>query len=113
MKALTIILSAAILSATTLSAHGGGRYEPPRHVKVSHHNNGANWVIPMVIGGVLGYALSEPQRDRVTYVSSVPAPAVYAPPSQVVYTQNAPVYEERWVYFSDCGCERKVLVPIR
>lgn len=104
MKTLAIILASALIATTTLSAHGGGgRYEPPRHVKVSHHNHGANWVVPLVIGGVLGYALSEPRNDRVTYVSS--APVVYAPAQ--------PIYEERWVYFSDCGCERKVLVPVR
>ncbi|AFV98586.1 hypothetical protein B649_11375 [Candidatus Sulfuricurvum sp. RIFRC-1] len=57
-----------------------------------------------MIGGVLGYALSEPRRESVTYVSSVRSPVVYTP---------QPVYEEQWVYFSDCDCQRRVLVPVR
>lgn len=84
--------------------HGG-----PRHVKMSYPRHNNNWVVPLVVGGVLGYALSEPRRESVTYTSSVysgqsVAPAGYAP---------QPVYQEQWVYFSDCDCQRKVLVQVR
>jgi len=101
-------LAAAVLLSSSVHAYGGhdrgGRYEP-RHVKMSnysHNNHRGNWVVPLVIGGVLGYVLSEPRRESVTYVSS--APVVYNP---------QPTYQEQWVYFSDCDCQRKVLVPVR
>jgi hypothetical protein len=102
-----LILSSSLFAS---SHHDrGSRYEAPRHVKMSsynHHNrqHSGNWVVPLVIGGVLGYALSEPRHESVTYVSSNQAPRVYAP---------QPIYQEEWVYFSDCDCQRKVLVRMR
>lgn len=99
------VITAAVLLVSTAYAGGherGGRYEPVRHAKMSSHNH-ANWVVPLVIGGVLGYAFSEPRRESVTYVQSA-TPIVYAP---------QPIYQEQWVYFSDCDCQRKVLVRVR
>lgn len=108
------VMSAALIITSSVYASGGhdhGRgYASPKHMKmsnISHHgsrNNGANWVVPLVIGGVLGYALSEPRRESVTYISRSQAPVVYAP---------QPMYQEQWVYFSDCDCQRKVLVPVQ
>lgn len=108
------VMSAAVILTSSVYASGGhdrgGRYESPRHMRMSNysHNDrghhGANWVIPLVIGGVLGYALSEPRRESVAYVSSAGSSVVYTP---------QPVYEEQWVYFSDCDCQRKVLVRVR
>jgi len=73
----------------------------PGHTRVSQNNHHNNWVIPLVVGGVLGYALSEPRRESVTYVR---APIAYTP---------QPMYQEEWVYFGDCDCQRKVLVRTR
>ncbi|MDD2781596.1 hypothetical protein [Sulfuricurvum sp.] len=105
------VMSAALIITSSVYASGGhdhGRgYASPKHMKMSNnyhsnrHSNG-NWVVPLVIGGVLGYVLSEPRRESVTYVSSVP----------VVYNPQ-PTYQEQWVYFSDCDCQRKVLVPVQ
>jgi hypothetical protein len=100
------VITAAVLLISSANAGGherAGRYESMRHVKMSNHHH-TNWVVPMVIGGVLGYALSEPRRESVTYVQSAPVPVVYAP---------QPIYQEQWVYFSDCDCQRKVLVRVR
>ncbi|MFZ2890276.1 hypothetical protein [Sulfuricurvum sp.] len=114
MKAIsswTAGLAAVVLLSSSVYAYGGhdrgGRYEPQRHMKMSnnyhgHHHSNGNWVVPLVIGGVLGYVLSEPRQESVTYVSS--APVVYNP---------QPTYQEQWVYFSDCDCQRKVLVRVR
>lgn len=115
MKAIsswTAGLAAVVLLSSSLHASGGhdrgGRYESSRHMKMSNYSHngsrhhGGNWVVPLVIGGVLGYVLSEPRHESVTYVSS--APVVYNP---------QPTYQEQWVYFSDCDCQRKVLVPLR
>ena len=109
ISSLTAVMAAVVVLSSSVSASGGhdrGDYGSHRHTKVSnfhHHHNGANWVVPLVVGGVLGYALSEPRRESVTYVSSR-SPVVYAP---------QPAYQEQWVYFSDCDCQRKVLIPIR
>lgn len=115
LRSISAVLSAVMI--LSVSAHAehydndrGGRYVPVQHYghdnRGDYHHNGGNWVVPLVIGGFLGYVLSEPRRENVTYVESVstPAPVIYAP---------QPVYEERWVYFSDCDCQRKVLVPVR
>jgi len=113
------VMTAAVILTSNVYASGGhdrggydrgGRYESPRHMRMSNYSHNdrrhhsANWVVPLVIGGVVGYALSEPRRESVTYVSSVRSPVVYTP---------QPVYEEQWVYFSDCDCQRRVLVPVR
>ncbi|MGA9045839.1 hypothetical protein [Sulfuricurvum sp.] len=112
IRPLSALVSAVLILSVSAYAdgrHNRGGYESPRHVKMSSYNHynrhsGGNWVVPLVIGGVLGYALSEPRRESVTYVSSAPSPVVYTP---------QPVYQEQWVYFSDCDCQRKVLVPVR
>ncbi len=72
------------------------------HSRMTYNTHPNNWVIPLVVGGVLGYAFSEPRRESVTYVQS--APVAYAP---------QPMYQEQWVYFGECDCQRKVLVRIR
>lgn len=98
------VTAAAIMITSSVHAgqRDGGRGHYPRHVKMSNHHNASNWVVPLVIGGVLGYVLSEPHRESVTYVERTPV--VYAP---------QPMYQERWVYFSECDCQRKVLVSVR
>lgn len=83
------------------SQHGRGWDRGSGHTRVSQNNHHNNWVIPLVVGGVLGYALSEPRRESVTYAR---APIAYTP---------QPMYQEEWVYFGDCDCQRKVLVRIR
>jgi len=99
-----------IFSVSAYAGHGemnrGGRYDPPRHVKMGYPSHRNNWVVPLMVGGVLGYVLSEPRRETVTYTSTGRVPVVYP-------AQPQPVYEERWVYFSDCDCQRRVLVEIR
>jgi hypothetical protein len=100
---IAIMAATVLLTSNVYAGHHDrvrSHYEPIRHTKISHHHS-SNWVVPLVIGGVLGYALSEPRRESVSYVQS--APIVYAP---------QPIYQERWVYFSDCDCQRKVLVRV-
>lgn len=111
MKTVTIGAMVALLLTSSLYAgHNDrgfdrgfrGHFSPVQNVRMSNHHGNANWVIPLVVGGVLGYALSEPRRESVVEVNT--APTVYAP---------QPVYQERWVYFSDCDCQRRVLVSVR
>lgn len=108
LQLFVTILSASAILSTSLYADRG--YERGRgdfgshHSRMSYNGNHNNWVIPLVVGSVLGYALSSPQRESVTYVQNVQAPVVYAP---------EPMYQEQWVYFGNCDCQCKVLVRIR
>ncbi|MDD2838160.1 MAG: hypothetical protein PHX59_04315 [Sulfuricurvum sp.] len=109
VKSISTVLGAILIvsaSAYASPGHDRGYYSPAHHHnegRYEHRNNG-NWVVPLVIGGVLGYVLSEPRQENVRYVSTVQRPIVYA---------SQPMYREQWVYFSDCDCQRKVLVPVR
>lgn len=108
IRTISAVLSAVMIFSASAYAdhdHYRGGYYGPRHG--GYHNG--NWIIPLMVGGVLGYALSEPRRETVTYVQPVQPQVVYPAP---VY-QYQPVYQEQWIYFSDCDCQRKVLVPIR
>lgn len=91
------------LGVSTLQARGDDdrhnrhhdHYTPPSHHQmVRHHHSDARWIVPLVVGGVIGYAISRPEPTRV-----------------VAY--NAPTYREEWVYSQDCDCKRRVLVEIR
>ncbi|MEW5831858.1 MAG: hypothetical protein AB1763_03365 [Campylobacterota bacterium] len=104
MKPL-FVLAAAITAAALIStaAQADGRRHHvlrPAHHGVHHH--GAGWAVPIVIGGVIAYRLSDAahpvQRDaRIVRVEE----------------RYGPLYEERWEYFGDCDCKRRVLVKIR
>jgi hypothetical protein len=100
---IAVVTAVVILASNANAGHhdrGGSRYEPARHVKMSNQHP-SNWVVPFVIGGVLGYAFSQPRRESVTYLET--PSVIYAP---------QPTYQEQWLYFSDCDCQRKVLVRV-
>jgi len=114
VQTIGTVLSALMIFSVSASADRGGHerggYYPSRHVQmVQPRHNHTNWVVPLVVGGVLGYALSEPRRESVTYVRSVSSPVIYRSSAY----QSQPVYQEQWVYFNDCDCQRRVLVPVR
>ena len=104
--------------------YGGGHYHSGGYSR-------GGWVAPFVFGGLLGYSLSRPNviytSPGVIYTS--PAVIVNDAPPVVVQSSTilqdipqvqtsyqgsiqAPLYEERWVYFEDCKCQKKVLVKI-
>lgn len=52
-----------------------------------HHHRGSNWVAPMVIGGVVGYALTRNYYEPVYNYGYVPPPTVVVqPPARAVCT---------------------------
>jgi hypothetical protein len=116
LKPMATLVLASLIVATSAFAdrderrggHDRGRseyeYHNSRNVTVinEHHDHHGNWIVPLVVGGVLGYALSEPRRETVVYASAAP----------VMYTPQ-PTYQERWVYFGECDCQRRVLVSVR
>lgn len=70
-----------------------------------HSRPSYGWVAPVVIGGVIGYALAQP---RVVYVNP---PVVYAP-VPVVNVPPAPWgYHYENILDQNCNCYRLVLVP--
>ena len=90
MKKLALAL-ALLTTATVASAHGwehggyrGGYYGGYHHYENHYHGNSMNWVAPALIGGIIGYELSQP---RTVYVQ---------PP--VVYNYNQPqvVYQNSY-----------------
>ncbi len=109
MKVLRFISTAVgalmLLSVSAYADHDGhgGGYGRGGYYAPSHYNHGS-WIVPLAVGGILGYALSEPRRESVTYIQPLQ--------SQVIYSSQ-PIYQEQWVYFNDCDCQRKVLVQIR
>jgi hypothetical protein len=91
------IVTMSIMFAVSAEAHWRGGY-----------GYRGGWVAPLVIGGVIGYELSQPR-----YYVPPPQPVYVKPP--VAYTQ--PVYVEppvgyHWEQILDanCGCYKTVLV---
>jgi len=126
MKKIVLAATMILLMSGSVQARGyGGGY----HRSGSAHYYGGGWgyggwVAPLLFGGVLGYAASRPtvvydssptvvyttQPQTMVIQSSTPAPVVQ---ENNMISDDPSGYEERWVYFEDCQCERKVLVNMR
>ena len=112
MKSKLIIISifSSILAISALFAfssdaqayegwhHGGGHY-------VYRPNYG--WVVPSVVGGVIGYELARPRQPEVVVVQPQP---VYPPPPAPVMPTPAGYHWEA-ILDATCNCYRTVLVP--
>jgi hypothetical protein len=80
MKKLLVGLTLA-MTAMTASAHGGwgghggyGGYHGGYYGGYHGYNN--NWVAPALIGGIIGYELSQPRYVQPTYIQPAP-PVIY------------------------------------
>jgi hypothetical protein len=103
---LTLLAVSAVASAHGWE-HGGGGYRGGYGHYENHYHGGGNWIAPALIGGIIGYELSQP---RTVYVQ--PQPQVIVQQPQVVYQNpNAP-YGYHWEALLDahCNCYRTVLV---
>ncbi len=124
-KIVSVLLITAVVTTGTLFARGG-YYGGGGYHGGGHYHGGWGWGLaaPLFIGGALGYAASRP---TVVY-ESAPNVIYTQPQSTMVIQQSSPqmiqqttvvpnngggVYEERWVYFDDCKCQRKVLVNMQ
>jgi hypothetical protein len=89
---LAIILSTFAIGAT--AQHHGHRYN--HHYRQPHI--GHNWIAPLVIGGVVTYALTRPQQlpPPVAYQPALP-PAPYG-------------YHYEQILDANCNCYRWVLI---
>ena len=95
-KVITLAFASLMLIASSSQAN-------PNHWNHSHHHAGPNWIAPIVIGGVLGYALAQP---RVVVAS--PPPPVYYPNT---YPPVPYGYHYEQIADAGCNCYRWVLVP--
>jgi hypothetical protein len=103
MKKILLSLS-LLLAAPAFAQHG---YNHGYH----HHGGGNRWVAPLVIGGVIGYAMNQ---NRPIVVQQPPVvvqqppvvmqqPGVYSLP-QSPYNGATPLYEKRSQYDYACNC---------
>lgn len=96
--------SLALMAVVLTLVHGTSQANP-RHGHHHHHGypGRVDWVTPIVIGGVLGYALSQANR-----------PVIVQPQPQVIYPNTippAPVgYHYEQLLDAYCNCYRWVLV---
>ena len=96
MKLLqTITLASLILASGVSQANPNHHHGGPRHGYYG-------WVAPLVIGGVVGYAITRPQT------------VVVQPPPTIVYPNTQPPvpygYHYEQILDANCNCYRLVLV---
>lgn len=91
MKQLLAVLALALF-CNTASAHG------------YYYNNSGDWVVPMVVGGVIGYVIKGQQQQRPLIINQ-PA-RVTSPPGA------APLYQYQTVFDPNCNCQYQVLVQV-
>jgi hypothetical protein len=94
---LAFLLLASVTTANAQWRHGGGHYV---------YRPGYGWVVPSVIGGVIGYEIARTRPPEVVYVPTpvYPAPAIPVMPQPAGYHWEA-------ILDQNCSCYRTVLVP--
>lgn len=114
MKKIFLLSIAILMSIGSLHAHGNSH---------GYYVGHGGWIFPFVLGGILGSAVTRQnvvydQRPTIIYTS--PSRTIIRDTVPTGYVQQyddtgveGPVYEERWVYFEDCQCERKVLINMQ
>ena len=97
-KVITLVFASMLLIASSSQAN------PMHHRTHSHHHGAPNWIAPIVIGGVLGYALAQPRQVIV----QPPAPVAVYPNT---YPPVPYGYHYEQIVNAGCNCYRWVLVP--
>lgn len=103
MKKLVLAVALTLIGSTAW-ADGYYRHRPHHH----HHHHHYRWVAPVIIGGAIGYGLSQPR-----YYAPPPPPVYYGPPVTYVppaYTVVPSGYREEVRFDPYCNCDRLVLV---
>jgi len=87
MRKLLLTFFLTTLAIPAFSQHRHHHYHP-------RHNHVSNWIAPIIIGGVVGYAMGNNSRAE-------PAPSVvYIEQSNVAYTcpyGSTPIFQQTWV----------------
>jgi len=111
------LLTALLLASTSALADWHGGYGGYRggygHYENHYHGGGMGWVGPALIGGVIGYELSQPRvvvqpQPQVVYQQ---APVVVQQPQ--VITTPQPLYRKDTVYDATCNCYRDTFVQVQ
>lgn len=113
-------ITAAILALSTISsqAHQPARYygsylhTPSYHHH--HHSHSQSWIAPLIIGGVVGYALNRPTQAQAQVApATVYAPVTVLPPATTERSlPPAPIgYRYEQILDAGCNCYRWVLLP--
>ena len=100
MKKVTMLIATSLLMLTGIVHAGGNGHHYHRPMNGHHHHYGGKWIMPLVIGGAVGYAIS--QQYRPNY-ASVPVYPNTLPPAPYGYH-----YES--LLDANCNCYRWVLV---
>ncbi len=111
-------LAIAVLASVLFSgsAVAGGYYGGHRNYGHHHHDSG-RWVAPLIIGGAIGYAISESNRQRVyvaptpIYVTPPPPPPVYVEPARSSYWYYCPTSEAYYPYVGSCAAPWVRVIP--
>ncbi len=98
MKRILLVTLLATLSTNVL-AHGYYGYQGH-----DYHGGGGNILLPLIIGGAVGYIIAQPRTVVVQQPQYAPLPS-YVP-------ANEPIYHYENVYDANCSCYRQVLVQI-
>ena len=93
------LLIALMLSIGVVGCASAGGYGH-NHGYNGYNSNSYNWVAPLVVGGAIGYLISNQNRQYT------PSPVYLSPPPSAVYYTPArrPVYEEYPQYVPSCQC---------
>jgi len=68
------------------------------------HSSGDNVLLPLIVGGTLGYIIAQPRTIVMQEPQYAPLPS-YVP-------ANEPIYQYQNIYDGNCACYRRVLVQI-
>jgi hypothetical protein len=98
MKRILLVTLLATLSTNVLA---DGYYG---HGYRGHGGGGGNVLLPLIIGGAVGYIIAQPRTVVVQQPQYAPLPS-YVP-------ANEPIYRYENIYDANCNCYRQVLVQI-
>jgi len=96
-------LLALLLASLSTTAFADGRYG---HGYRAHGGGGGNVLLPLIVGGTLGYIIAQPRQQTIIVQEPQYAPL----PSYV--PANEPIYRYENIYDANCNCYRQFLVQI-
>lgn len=100
MKKLLVI--ASLLVASTAQAHDGWHHGGGHYV----YRPGYGWVVPTILGGVIGYEIARSQQPQPVYV-----PVPISPAPQVAPPMPPAGFHWEAILDAGCNCYRTVAVP--
>jgi hypothetical protein len=93
-----LILATLLLSLSTTAAADG-------YHNRNYHGNGNDVLLPLIVGGTLGYIIAQPRTVVVQQPQYTLLPS-YVP------ANNEPIYQYQNIYDGNCACYHRVLVQI-